>query len=413
MGILSAEDGLVAVFFLCSGSEVLEFLQSLVESAGEGFLFVSNDRNNVILLFDDFGEGLSHDFDKLWYELAEKSEIGSEVLSSISHRAPQYSPENVTTSVVRWNGSIGDGKTQGSDVIGDDSIGHIHESIVLLRTDLASVWSGSSRQHPNFFEKRLKDIRVVVGIDTLQDRGQSLESHTRIDVLRWQRAQASVGFAIELNKDVVPDLDNVGQVGIDQLGRIASTDSIVVNFRTWPARSSSSHFPEVIGGIERQHTFGGQILQPDVACFQIGWGHLVSTEISCVQTRRVEFEFVYQTRPSHGDGFFFEVIPEGPVSKHFEKGVVVNIFSDVVQIIVFSSGTDAFLGVDGTLELCHGQGRVAGSQKQRLVLVHAGIGEQQGRIVDGNARTRLPKLVFVLFTEKIDEGRSDLVHRPF
>ena len=38
------------------------------------------------------------------------------------------------------------------------------------------------------------------------------------------------------------------------------------------------------------------------------------------------------------------------------------------------------LGVHGTFELCKVRGRVDGTKEYGFVLVHAGIGEQQGRI---------------------------------
>ena len=49
-------------------------------------------------------------------------------------------------------------------------------------------------------------------------------------MLRRQRTQTSVGLTIELNEDIIPDLDDVWQIGVDQLAGVSSTDSIVVNF---------------------------------------------------------------------------------------------------------------------------------------------------------------------------------------
>ena len=52
------------------------------------------------------------------------------------------------------------------------------------------------------------------------------------------------------------------------------------------------------------------------------------------------------------------------------------------------------------------------TKKQRLVLIHSCIGEQQGRIIDWNARTRRPKGVPMLLDEKVDKGLARLVHGP-
>ena len=64
--------------------------------------------------------------------------------------------------------------------------------------------------------------------------------------------------------------------------------------------------------------------------------------------------------PGPFDGFFFEIIAEAPVAEHLEKGVVIGVQADVVEVVVFAAGADAFLGVgraggaagDGTRPIC-------------------------------------------------------------
>jgi hypothetical protein len=46
-----------------------------------------------------------------------------------------------------------------------------------------------------------------------------------------------------------------------------------------------------------------------------------------------------------------EVVTEAPVSKHLEEGVVVDILSNVVEIVVLPAGSDALLRVDSPLQL--------------------------------------------------------------
>lgn len=55
--------------------------------------------------------------------------------------------------------------------------------------------------------------------------------------------------------------------------------------------------------------------------------------------------------PGPGNNFFFEVISERPVSEHLEEGVMVDILSNVVEIIMLSSGTNTLLSVDGSFQL--------------------------------------------------------------
>jgi len=45
--------------------------------------------------------------------------------------------------------------------------------------------------------------------------------------------------------------------------------------------------------------------------------------------------------------FGFEVIAERPIPEHFEKRVVVGVVADILQVIVFAAGADAFLGIGG------------------------------------------------------------------
>lgn len=45
-------------------------------------------------------------------------------------------------------------------------------------------------------------------------------------------------------------------------------------------------------------------------------------------------------------------------------------------------------------------------------MIHTRIGKEQGRVIDGHARTRRPKNVLMLFDEKVDKRRADFVHWP-
>ena len=90
--------------------------------------------------------------------------------------------------------------------------------------------------------------------------------------------------------------------------------------------------------------------------------------------------------PGPADGFAFEVITEGPVPEHLEEGVVVVVAADVFQIVVFAAGADAFLRVHRAAVRT-----AAFLQKHVLKLVHAGVCEEQGGVVQrttGAERTR-------------------------
>jgi len=81
---------------------------------------------------------------------------------------------------------------------------------------------------------------------------------------------------------------------------------------------------------------------------------------------------------AHSIDYFKKEAIEGPVAEHLEKGVVVGVETDVLEVVVLAAGANALLGVGGP------PGRVGAlhlAQEDGHELVHAGIGEQQiGRV---------------------------------
>ena len=94
----------------------------------------------------------------------------------------------------------------------------------------------------------------------------------------------------------------------------------------------------------------------------------------CIETLSRELPAFYQQFPGPGDCLFFEIIAEGPVSQHLEKGVVVGIESDILQVVVLASGADALLGVGGA---SRGIGAWGCAQEDRHELVHPGVREEK------------------------------------
>ena len=72
--------------------------------------------------------------------------------------------------------------------------------------------------------------------------------------------------------------------------------------------------------------------------------------------------------PGPFDRFLLEVIAKAPVAEHLEKGVVIGIEPDVVEVVVLAPGADAFLGVGGARRI---EGRPLLAEKDRHELVHA------------------------------------------
>jgi len=94
-----------------------------------------------------------------------------------------------------------------------------------------------------------------------------------------------------------------------------------------------------------------------------------------------KFDDINQIFPRPGDGFLLEIIAEGKIAEHFEKGMMTGGNADIFQVVVLSAGARAFLAG------CRpGVAPVFQSQKRVFELYHARVGEKQSRIVLGNQR---------------------------
>ena len=85
-------------------------------------------------------------------------------------------------------------------------------------------------------EERCEGVGGVVGEHAREHGGDALEAHARVDVLCRQVAQRAGRFAVVLDKNDIPDLEDVGVVLVDELRHEAPAEAIVVDLRAWPAR---------------------------------------------------------------------------------------------------------------------------------------------------------------------------------
>ena len=81
---------------------------------------------------------------------------------------------------------------------------------------------------------------------------------------------------------------------------------------------------------------------------------------------------------------------------------MVNILANIIQIIMLSSCSNALLGVDSSLPLGHVTVRVNCAHEDGLELVHPGIGEQEGGVIQRDGRGRVDIDMLLLHrTEKL------------
>src|SRR5690242_20834592 len=89
-----------------------------------------------------------------------------------------------------------------------------------------------------------------------------------------------------------------------------------------------------------------------------------------------------------------EVIAEGEVPKHLEKGMVAIGEADVFEIVMLPAGAHAFLGRSGTIVVA-----LLEAEENVLKLVHSRVGEQQRGVVVRDERRRVHLAVSLLDEE--------------
>src|SRR5690606_27711501 len=96
-----------------------------------------------------------------------------------------------------------------------------------------------------------KDICIIVGSLLLDSHAQTLEAHTRVNMLSRQFLKCTVSLPVKFHEDQVPNLDYLRMVIVNQFLSWLFRDLIIrtkvnVNFRTRATWSHLTHLPEVV-----------------------------------------------------------------------------------------------------------------------------------------------------------------------
>lgn len=86
--------------------------------------------------------------------------------------------------------------------------------------------------------------------------------------------------------------------------------------------------------------------------------------------------------------------------------------TDILKIVVLSTGADALLAVRSALQIGLFASRVNLAQEDGLELVHTRVGELQGGVIVGNDGGGRHKRVSMLLHEEIDVGLSHFITGP-
>ncbi|KAH3661091.1 hypothetical protein OGATHE_005424 [Ogataea polymorpha] len=137
-----------------------------------------------------------------------------------------------------------------------------------------------------------------------------------------------------------------------------------MDFRTWPTRALVAHFPKVVLGISWKNVvIRNTNILPILLGFQIWFQTIgcVTFKICHIKSVLVKAVHVGEEFPGVLDGLLLKVVAKRPVTQHFKKSVVVGVSSDVLKIVVFSTGSDTFLRIHGPLQGGKGRRRIHGT----------------------------------------------------
>ena len=366
-----------------------------------GFFLLEGLANDGFAGFE-FREDAAHLGDESFDEGAEEWLVARESeLTAVSHGAAQDSTKDIVSAVVAGHDAIGDRETECAEVVGDHAEGdrgfHFLVECRAVGAELGvNVHIALAAEFFELAEDRGENIGGVVrgffreigeALGVLDDRARALEAHAGVDMLGGQFAECAIGFGVVLNEDEVPNFDAEVGVVVDELAlRVAVRSEVNMQLRAGAAGAGLAHHPEVVLHVtiydvyRRIDSLRAEECGPDIPCFLVELAGVAGLRCvdRCVEAVGRKAPAFDDELPCPLDRFGFEIVSKRPVSEHLEKGVVVGVVTDILEVVMFAAGADALL--------CVGRaGRIVGgffdAEKIGHEGIHAGVGEKQsGRL---------------------------------
>ncbi len=366
--------------------------QALLQGLGKLLFFSLEHALDVRLLRRQLREGVAHLGHQCRDDLIEEAAVGTQLVT-VTAGAADDATQHIAAALVGRQHAVGDQKAARTDMVGH----HFERGLAFVAA--ADGLGGGG-------EQAFEQIDLVVGIDVLQHRAHAFKAHAGVDRRGRQRMQDAVGGAVELHEDVVPDLDVTVAIFFRRARWAAPDVGAVVKeyLGARATRAGITHGPEIVGSVRgafvvanTHHALGryADFLGPDVVGFVIR-GIDRDPEFVLGQ-----LEHAGEKGPGEGNGISLEVVAKAEVTQHFEKCMVARCVTDVFQVVVLAASAYAFLAGHGT-----GIGALFLTQEAILELVHACVGEQQGRVVARNQGAGGDSGM-ALFFEETKEGFTD------
>ena len=256
--------------------ELGEDMKSLVDGFVElGLLVVQNVEDEVFFLFK-FRISVFGSFDYACGKAGKEQSVNAKQTAMTCCTADQTA-QYVASSFVGRHDSIGNHECCGTDMVCDKADGNIGLMIFLI------LFSGDFAY---FVAECLNGVDIEDGIYILYDNGQTLKSHTGINVLLDQVGVVALAVVVELAEYVVPYFHVTVTLAANGTSRFAAAvffSAVIINLRTRTARTCAM-LPEVVLFSKTENTVcrDADLFVPDIKCFIIvlidGW----------VQTIRIE-----------------------------------------------------------------------------------------------------------------------------
>jgi len=157
----------------------------------------------------------------------------------VTRGTAQNSPENITAAFIAGCDAVADEKSNRAAVIGNDADGDVVVRVL-------SVGFFGYFFHET--DDRREQVRLIVAFLALDDGGQPLQSHARVNVGFGKRRQFARFVAVELGKNKIPDFQMTVAVTVNVAIRAAAAGAfalIVNDFGTRAAGAGFAHHPEI------------------------------------------------------------------------------------------------------------------------------------------------------------------------
>ncbi len=355
----------------------------------EAGLLEPQDLGDQRLGAQKFGERLAHLGDQHRHQAPHQGLLRPQHVG-VAHGAAHDPAQHVAAALVGRHDAVGDQEGGRPQMVGDH----------LVRGPVGAGRAGAGQLLAGA-DDPAEQVDVVVVVLALEDRGDPLEAHAGVDRGFWQGLALAGLQLLELHEHEVPDLDEAVAVLVRAAGRAARHVGAVVveDLRAGAAGAGVAHLPEIVRGRDPEHAAFRQArdLAPEIE-------RLVVLGVDRGQEPiRGQAVLLGDQLPGELDGDVLEVVAEREVAEHLEEGVVAGGVADVVEIVVLAAGAHAFLRGGGALI-----GPALEPGEHVLELDHAGVGEQQRRVVVRHERARRHDLMAVA-GEIVQEGLADLV----